>query len=75
MTEQEKPFRFLLIQPFQLLKESRYLHRPVEGPKETRLMNYDHVKHLFEDVEWELHPGALQRNGEWRIVNGEWRRK
>lgn len=40
MAENAK-YRFLLIQAFSLPKESRFLHRPVEGPKEARLMNYE----------------------------------
>ena len=64
-------YRFLLIQAFHLPKDSPYLHRPVEGPKETRLMNYDNVKHLLEDVEWELHPGPLAPYGDWPVENRE----
>ena len=64
-------YRFLLIQAFHLPHESKYLHRPVEGPKETRLMNYEHVKHLLEDVEWEVHPGPLATYGDWPVENRE----
>ena len=64
-------YRFLLIQAFHLPPESPFLIRPVEGPKETRLMNYEHVKHLLEDVEWELHPGPLAPYGDWPVENRE----
>lgn len=64
-------FRFLLIQAFHLPKESKYLHRPVEGPQETRLMNYDHVRPLLDDVEWELHPGPLAPYGDWPVETRE----
>jgi Asp/Glu/hydantoin racemase len=34
-------------------------------------MNYDNVKHLFEDVEWDLHHGALAPYGDWPVENRE----
>lgn len=64
-------YRFLLIQAFHLPKDSKYLHRPVEGPKESRLMNYKHVAHLLEDVEWELDPGPLAPYGDWPVETRE----
>ncbi len=51
-------YRFFLIQAFHLPESSPYLHRPVKGAKEARLMNYDRVAPLLSDVEWELHPGV-----------------
>jgi hypothetical protein len=36
----EKRYRFLLIQAFHLPEESQYLHRAVDGPKESMLMNH-----------------------------------
>ncbi len=66
-----KKFRFLLIQAFRLPKDSKYLHRAVEGPKETQLMNYEHVKHLLDDVEWDLHPGPLAPYGDWPVETRE----
>jgi hypothetical protein len=35
-----KRYRFLLIQAFHLPKDSQYVHRPMEGPREARLMNF-----------------------------------
>jgi len=67
----KKPYRFLLIQAFHLPKDSQYLHRPVEGPKETRLMNFEHVKPLLEDVEWDMHPGPLATYGDWPVETRE----
>lgn len=64
-------YRFLLIQAFHLPPESPFLIRPVEGPKETRLMNYEHVRHLLEDVEWDLHPGPLAPYGDWPVETRE----
>ena len=71
MPDQATKFRFLLIQAFHLPQTSRYLHRTVEGPKETRLMNYDNVKHLLEDVEWDLHRGPLAPYGDWPVETRE----
>jgi allantoin racemase len=71
MPDQAKKFRFLLIQAFHLPKASKYLQRPVEGPRETRLMNYDNVKHLLEDVEWDVHPGPLATYGDWSVETRE----
>lgn len=64
-------YRFLLIQAFHLPAESKYLHRPVEGPKEQRLMNYDQLAHLLEDVEWDLDPGPLAPYGDWPVETRE----
>ena len=55
----KKRYRFLLIQAFHLPKDSQYLHRAVEGPKETVLMNFENVKPLLDDVEWDIHRGPL----------------
>lgn len=71
MPDEEKKVRFLLIQAFRLPKDSEYHHRAVEGPKEAQLMNYDNVKPLLEDVEWELHPGPLAPYGDWPVETRE----
>ncbi len=34
-------------------------------------MNCDNVKHLLEDVEWDLHPGPLATYGDWPVENRE----
>jgi allantoin racemase len=70
-TSDQKRYRFFLVNAFSLPKDSPYLHRPVEGPKEIRLMNYDNVKHLLADVEWDLHPGAVATYGDWPVENRE----
>jgi len=51
----DETLSLLLIQAFHLPKDSRYLQRSVEGPKETVLMNFQNVKPLLEDVEWDIH--------------------
>ena len=71
MPDEKKKFRFLLIQAFSQPKGSEYLHRQVEGPKEVQLMNHENVKHLLEDVEWELDPGPLAPYGDWPVETRE----
>jgi len=67
----EKPYRFFFSQAFHLPEDSPYLHRPVKGAKEARMMNYENVKHLLEDVEWDLHPGPLATYGNWPVESRE----
>lgn len=64
-------YRFLLIQAFHLPEGSKFLHRPVKGTKEARLMNHERVAPLLEDVEWELHPGPLAPYGDWPVESRE----
>ena len=66
-----KKYRFFLVNAFSLPENSPYLHRPVTGAKETRLMNFESIKHLLEDVEWDLHPGPLAPYGDWPVENRE----
>ena len=66
-----KRYRFLFIQAFHLPKDSKYLHRAVDGPKENRLMNFGNVKHLLEDVDWDMHPGPLATYGDWPVETRE----
>jgi len=67
----DKKYRFFLVNAFSLPPTSPHLHRPVEGPKEVRLMNHDNIKHLLDDVEWDLHPGAVATYGDWPVENRE----
>ncbi len=64
-------YRFLMIQAFDLPAGSPYLHRPAEGPKESRLMNYETLEHLLADVDWELHRGPLATYGDWPVESRE----
>ena len=66
-----KQFRFLLIQAFSLPQTSKVVHRPMEGPKEARLMNFANIRHHLDDVEWELHPGPLAPYGDWPVETRE----
>ena len=71
MPDPAKKFRFLLIQAFHLPETSSYQHRAFEGPKEARLMNYDNIKPLLDDVEWDLHRGPLAPYGDWPVETRE----
>jgi Asp/Glu/hydantoin racemase len=64
-------FRFRLIQAFSLPDNSRYSLRPMQGPKESQLMNYGDIAHLLADVEWDLHPGVPASHGNWPVVTRE----
>ena len=64
-------YRFLLIQPFHLPPDSKYGLRIVEESKEARLVNYHDVKHLLEDVQWDLNVGPLAAYGDWPVETRE----
>ncbi len=69
----EKKYRFLMVQPFHIAKDSQYLTWTVEGKREDRLMNYYNLNlgPLLEDVEWEIHPGPKAPYGDWPVENRE----
>ncbi len=71
MLKGEKRYRFLLIPPFSLPSDSRFGHIRPDLPKEKRLMNYENIKHLLENVEWDLHEGPLTPYGDWKVENRE----
>ena len=43
----------------------------MKGPKEVRLMNYDNIKHLLKDFDWDLHNGSVVSYGDWPVENRE----
>jgi len=71
MATSAKKYRFLLIQPFQIPGNSKYYLSREGLPKEKRLMNYDNVKHLLADVEWDLDEGPVAPYGDWAVENRE----
>ncbi|MCC6531239.1 MAG: hypothetical protein IT531_01705 [Burkholderiales bacterium] len=71
MTQPSSKYRLLLIHAFSMPPGSKFLHRPVEGPKESRLPNYDLVKPMLEGIEWDLHPGPMAPYGDWAVENRE----
>lgn len=71
MSKPHSNYRFMLIQAFRLPENSPYRHAAYEGPKEKLLMNYEQIKHLLADVEWDLHPGAPTTYGDWPVENQE----
>ena len=68
MNASSSKFRFRFIQAFQLPDSSRYSLRPMNGPKESLLMNYGDLKDLLADVDWDIHPGATATHGNWPVV-------
>jgi len=68
---QEKRYRLLLIPAFKVPENSRFMQTRAGIPKDYRLMNYDSYKHILEDVEWDLHEGAILPYGDWPVENRE----
>lgn len=68
-------YRFLLIPPFRLPSETAWgyqtLHLEGDEPKRERLMNADMILPYLEDVDWDLHPGALATFGDWPVETRE----
>jgi allantoin racemase len=72
MPSEEKKYRFFIMKPFTLPGSSKYISpQKTTGTKEERLKDYDNVKHLLKDVEWELHEGPLASYGDWPVENRE----
>lgn len=74
MSGKKKKYRFLFIQPFQLPKGARHadkFHTP-GLPKEKLLrMDYLNIRHLLEDVEWDIHGGPVAPYGDWAVETRE----
>jgi allantoin racemase len=71
MAQDRAKFRFLLIQAFHLSGNTRYQLRPMQGAKESMLMNYADFSHLLDDVTWDVHPGATDPHGNWPVETRE----
>ena len=63
--------KFLLVNPFRLPANSRFLHRPVEGPKEVQVVNYKDIAHTLEGIDWDFDPGPVTTHGDWSAANRE----
>ena len=59
------------MQPFTLPAGTKWSPRRLTGTKEQLLMNHENVKHLLEDVEWDLHEGPMAPYGDWPVENRE----
>jgi allantoin racemase len=70
MPQEPKKYRFFFMSAFRMPSDSRFL-RPRTGTKEQRMMNYDLIKHLFDDIEWDYHEGPLAPYGDWPVENRE----
>ncbi len=71
MAQGAHKFRILLIQAFHLSGNTKYQLRPMQGSKESMLMNYADFSHLLDDVEWDVHPGATDPHGNWPVETRE----
>lgn len=71
MSTETPKYRFLMIQPFGFPPGTKYRGPSREGPKEARLMNYNNLKRLLADVEWDLHPGPIPTYGDWAVETRE----
>src|SRR3990172_8800224 len=74
MAAENKKYRFLFMQPFELSAGGRFAEKyhSAELPKEQRLrMNYLNIGHLLEDVEWDFHGGPIAPYGDWAVETRE----
>lgn len=69
--DSKSKYQFLLLNAFSVPTKSPYAHRPMDGAKEVRLMNYNNIKHLLDDVDWDLHNGAIASYGDWPVETRE----
>ncbi|MFC2007840.1 aspartate/glutamate racemase family protein [Chloroflexota bacterium] len=69
MSEAQKKYRFAFSPAFTLAS------RPVAGSKEELMsnnnLNYDRLKPLLDDVEWDIHEGVIAPYGDWPVENRE----
>ena len=65
MPAEKKPFRFAFINAFTTPAQK------AKQPKEKTLQNYDNIKHLLEDVEWDAYPGGDVTYGDWPVETRE----
>jgi allantoin racemase len=74
MAEKGKKYTFLFIQPFQLPKGGKHAdkYHTAEVSKEQLLrMDYLNIRHLLEDVEWDIHGGPVAPYGDWAVETRE----
>jgi len=74
MTDKQQKYRFLFIQPFQLPKNARHadkFHTPGLSKEKLLRMDYLNIRHLLEDVEWDIHPGPVAPYGDWAVETRE----
>jgi len=69
MSEEEKKYRFVLVPAFRLPEMD--LSLPKEQLAESINFNYNDLKHLLADVDWDLHEGAMAPYGDWPVENRE----
>jgi Asp/Glu/hydantoin racemase len=67
----DKKYKFLFISAFCLPEGSPFSgpRHDIHRPKEERLQNHENIKHLLEDVEWDMHSGPVTGYGDWTVEN------
>ena len=73
-TADNKKYRFLFIQPFQLPNDSRFAdkyHSAVLTKEQRLRMHYLNIRPLLEDVEWDFHGGPMAPYGDWAVETRE----
>jgi len=74
MPSEKAKYRFLFIQPFQLPQGARNadsFHKPGLSKEKLLRMDYLNIRHLLEDVAWEIHPGPVAPYGDWAVETRE----
>ena len=70
-------YRFCIMQPYHIVKGNEWQgiqqqqEKDLSLPKEKRLMNYEVIKHLLEDIDWDLHPGPAVGAEQWGVETHE----
>jgi allantoin racemase len=68
-------YRFLLMPPYRLDPSTKWGFQTnnvaTDRPKEERLKNYAMIASYLENVDWDLHPGALPLYGDWPVETRE----
>jgi len=65
------------MQPYHIVKGNEWQgivqqqEKDLSLPKEKRLMNYEEIKHLLADIDWDLHPGPAVGAEQWGVENHE----
>lgn len=61
-------YRFLLINAFSLGPGAGFELCSFTDPKEAQLYNCEDLKPFLDGIDWNLHPGARARHGNWPVT-------
>ena len=71
MQSSGKKYKFCIIKAFRLPAESPFVPSRENLTKEQRIGNYENIRHLLEDVDWDYHEGPLATYGDWPVETRE----